>query len=124
VLVLARVVVIICGLLLVGFGLWIAAYGNEGQAGLVIVGLLTAVTGVGLIAVLAFERMRYRSVAGEVPPTVGPPGGEASGEPIDPRFRPTDEVFIDPTSGQTMRVFADPASGERRYRSVNDGPGD
>ena len=34
---------------------------------------------------------------------------------VDPRFRPTGEVFIDPTSGQRMRVVVDPSSGERRY---------
>jgi hypothetical protein len=34
---------------------------------------------------------------------------------LDPRFRPTEEIFRDPRSGQTMRVFVDDATGERRY---------
>ena len=51
---------------------------------------------------------------------------EISGDPemmeamdalLEPRFRPTDEVFIDPTSGRKMRVWLDPRSGERRYRA-------
>ena len=113
---LARLVIIISGLMLVGFGLWLATYGNEGDAGLVIVGLLTVVVGVGLIAVLAFERMRYRSKAAEDPPSVGPPGGDGGDEPLEPRFLRTDEVFVDPTSGATTRVYADPTTGERRYR--------
>jgi hypothetical protein len=112
----ARIVIVIFGLMLVGFGLWIAAYGNEGEFGLVLVGLLTAAVGVIGIGVLAFERMRYRSAGAEVPPTVGPPGGEAPGAAIEPRFRPTSEVFIDPTSGQPTRVYLDPATGERRYQ--------
>jgi hypothetical protein len=33
----------------------------------------------------------------------------------DPRFQPTDEVFLDHRSGRVMRVYADPETGERRY---------
>jgi hypothetical protein len=33
----------------------------------------------------------------------------------DPRFQPTDEVFLDHRSGRVMRVYADPRTGERRY---------
>jgi hypothetical protein len=33
----------------------------------------------------------------------------------DPRFQPTDEVFLDHHSGRVMRVYADPKTGERRY---------
>ncbi len=113
---LARLFAIVCGLLLVGFGLWLATYGNEGEAGLVVTGLLTALIGVGMIGVLAFERMRYHSAAAEPPLPAASPGGEAGGEGLEPRFQSTPEVFVDPTSGRTMRVFIDPQTGERRYR--------
>ena len=113
---LARLVAVALGALLVGFGLWLATYGNEGEAGLVAVGLLTALSGIGLIVVLAFERMRYHSAADEPSLPAASPGGDTSGEVLGSRFRPTPEVFVDPTSGQTMRVFIDPDTGERRYR--------
>jgi hypothetical protein len=113
---LARIVVVIFALMLVVVGLWLASYGNEGDAGLVVAGLITALIGVIGIAVLAFERMRYRSAATEVPPTVGSAAGETPGALLDPRFRPTDEVFVDPSSGKRTRVFADPDTGERRYQ--------
>jgi hypothetical protein len=112
----ARIFVVIGGVLLIALGAWIATYGNEGDAGLVVVGLLTALVGVIGIGVLAFERMRYRSAAAEPPGPLVSPGGETPGEALEPRFRSTPEVFVDPTSGMTMRVFADPATGERRYR--------
>jgi hypothetical protein len=112
----ARLVTILVGVMLVALGLWIAIAENEGQLGLVLLGLLTAAFGVIMIGVLAVERMRYHSAAAEVPQTVGAPGGEPTDAPIDARFRPTDEIFVDPTSGRTMRVYADPATGERRYR--------
>ncbi len=112
----ARLVVIIGGVMLIALGLWIAGYGNDGDQGLVVVGLITAFFGVGCIVVLAFERMRYRSAAAEIPRSAGPPGGEAPGEPLEARFQATSEVFVDPSSGKTMRVFADPATGERRYQ--------
>jgi hypothetical protein len=70
--------------------------------------------GAVLVVGAAIERLRYRSEAaeraGEAP---GPGGGEAGA--LDPRFRPTDEVFLDPTTNRRMRVYVDPASGERRY---------
>jgi hypothetical protein len=112
----ARIFAIVSGLLLIAFGLWLATYGNEGEAGLVVTGLLTIVIGAGLIGVLAFERMRYHSAAEEPPPPAVSPGGDPTGEALEPRFRPTPEVFVDPTSGRAMRVFIDPQSGERRYR--------
>lgn len=112
---LARVVVILGGLLLIGFGVWLATAGSEGDFGLVLVGLLTAVIGVACIAALTVERIRYRSDAAETPAWGGPPGGETPGASLEARFRPTSEVFIDPSSGRTMRVFSDPDTGERRY---------
>ena len=45
----------------------------------------------------------------------GPGGGETPGGPLEPRFRPTAEVFVDPTTGHRMRVLVDPRTGERRY---------
>ena len=64
---LARLFVVVFGGLMVIFGLWLATVGNEGDLGLVIVGLLTALFGAMGIGVLAFERMRYRSAAAETP---------------------------------------------------------
>jgi cytochrome c biogenesis protein CcdA len=112
----ARLFAIVCGLLLIGFGAWLATYGNEGEPILAVTGLLTAFFGAIMIGVLAFERMRYHSGAAEPPAPAASPGGETAGEPLEPRFRPTPEVFVDPTSGTTMRVLIDPATGERRYR--------
>ena len=68
-----------------------------------------------LVIVAVLERTRYRSEAADranEPP--GPGGGETPGV-VEPRFRPTDEVFVDPTTGRRMRVLLDPRSGERRY---------
>jgi cytochrome c biogenesis protein CcdA len=113
---LARLFVVVAGVMLVALGLWIAIEENQDQLGLVLLGLLMAFMGLLMIGVLAFERMRYRSAAAEVPQTVGPPGGEAPGTALEPRFRPTPERFVDPTSGKTMRVFSDPDTGERRYQ--------
>jgi len=112
----ARLFAIACGLLLIALGAWLVGYGNEGDAGIVVTGLFTIVMGAGMIGVLAFERMRYHSAAAEPPGPGAYPGGESAGEPLEPRFRPTPEVFVDPTSGTTMRVFIDPGTGERRYR--------
>jgi hypothetical protein len=79
-------------------------------------GLWWVAIGAFLVVVVAAERQRYRSAAGERSNAVpGPGGGERPGESIEPRFRPTSEVFIDPTSGHHMRVLVDPDTGERRY---------
>jgi len=112
----ARLFVVVAGVMLIALGLWLATYGNEGETGLVIVGLVTAFFGAAGIVVLAFERMRYRSAAAEVPASPGSPGGEMPGEALEPRFQPTSEAFVDPSSGRTMRVFFDPTTGERRYQ--------
>jgi hypothetical protein len=92
-----------------------------GGLALIGVGLPTAVSGLWLVGtggvlmiVAVLERTRYRSEAAErANAPVGPGGGEP--EPVEPRFRPTDEVFIDPTSGHRMRVLLDSRTGERRY---------
>ncbi len=81
-----------------------------------LVGLEWVAIGAFLVVVVAAERQRYRSAAAERSNALpGPGGGERPGEPIEPRFRPTSEVFLDPTSGHQMRVLADPDTGERRY---------
>ena len=76
--------------------------------GYVIPGIFPAIwmiaSGVVLLIVAVVETMRYHS---------GPGGGEPG--PPDPRFRPTEEVFVDPTSQLRMRVYADSRTGERRY---------
>jgi len=78
-------------------------------------GLQLVAMGAFLVVVVALERSRYRSDAAErVNATPGPGGGEPAGQ-LEPRFRPTAEVFIDPTTGHRMRVVVDPSNGERRY---------
>ena len=39
----------------------------------------------------------------------------AGRRPLEPRFRPTDEVFVDPTSRPADARLAGPPTGERRY---------
>ena len=73
--------------------------------------------GVGgaMLAAGLLERTRYRSTAADVTDQpAGPGGGEKPGG-LEPRFVPTQEVFIDPTSRHRMRVFVDRQTGERRY---------
>ena len=71
-------------------------------------------SGVVLVIVAAIERMRYRSEAAEATRDTPGPGGGEEGRP-EPRFQPTDEVFVDPTTQKRMRVFLDGRTGERRY---------
>jgi hypothetical protein len=73
------------------------------------------VTGGVLMVAAVLERTRYRSEAAErANEPAGPGGGETPGA-VEPRFRPTDEVFVDPTTGRRMRVLLDARTGERRY---------
>lgn len=99
-------------LMLIGIGVIVGVPGLSGAVpGLQLVGL-----GAFLVVAVAIERQRYRSAAAErTNAPVGPGGGEPAGAALEPRFRPTSEVFIDPTSGRRMRVVIDPANGERRY---------
>lgn len=79
-------------------------------------GVWAIVVGLVLIVGAIIERVRYRSDEAErTSAPHGPGGGEPTDQPIDPRFRPTDERFQDPTTRRRMRVYADPSSGERRY---------
>lgn len=73
-------------------------------------------SGAVLLVAAVIERLRYRSLhADRMGDPIGPGGGEPSGAPLEPRFRPTPEVFLDPTTHVRMRVFVDPRTGERRY---------
>ena len=97
--------------MMLGGLLVIVAGGDDTFGGLWLVGM-----GAFLVVVVAIERSRYRSENAERSnATPGPGGGEPAGGALDPRFRPTAEVFIDPTTGRQMRVVVDPANGERRY---------
>ena len=93
--------------LIAGLGLVAAARGE---------GLWLMAFGAFLVALPMIERGRYRSAAAEYSTApAGPGGGEATGETIEARFRPSAEAFVDPTTGRQMRVLLDPRTGERRY---------
>jgi hypothetical protein len=97
-------------LMLAGLAVIVALPGVGAWVGLQLVGF-----GAFLVVVVVIERQRYRSDHAErTNATPGPGGGEPAGS-VDPRFRPTAEVFIDPTTNRQMRVVVDPATGERRY---------
>ena len=109
-----RVTLLVLGVVLLLFGLLLVVSGPEAASG----GLWFIVAGSVIVLAVAFERSRYRSEAADrqyAPP--GPGGGDPPEAPIEPRFRPTDEVFVDPTSGHRIRVYLDSRSGERRYRA-------
>jgi hypothetical protein len=109
---LVRGALVVIGVLLMLGGLVLIAGGTE----LALPGLELVAMGAFLVVVIAIERSRYRSDDAERSnATPGPGGGEPAGTGLDPRFRPTAEVFIDPTTGHRMRVVVDPATGERRY---------
>jgi hypothetical protein len=104
-----RAAIIVLGILMAAGGLLAASVGGGIGA------LWLTVMGVVLVIAAFVERQRYRSEAADQPfePT-GPGGGEPIGT-LDPRFRPTEELFVDPTTRHTMRVHVDPRTGERRY---------
>jgi hypothetical protein len=111
----ATVVRVVIGL--IGFGLMVAGLltfflGGPG-AGL-FAGSWLVLTGVILVVAVLIEVGRYRSQQAERERlTPGPGGGEPG--PLEPRFQPSDEVFVDPTTERRMRVWVDPRTGERRY---------
>ena len=106
-----RVIVAVIGTLIALIGLGIVSTGG----GIVGGGLWLTVLGVAIVVAVVVERQRYRSEAADRTfDAVGPGGGEPIGS-LEPRFRPTDELFVDPTSGERMRVHVDPRTGERRY---------
>jgi hypothetical protein len=109
-----RGALVVLGLLsmLAGLAIIVAVPG-VGIAGLQLVGF-----GAFLVVIVTIERHRYRSGTAErTRAEPGPGGGEPAGGALEPRFRPTSEMFIDPTTGLRMRVVVDPSSGERRYIS-------
>jgi hypothetical protein len=98
-------VMVLAGFVVIGGGGVTAAW-----PGLWLVG-----SGGVLMVVAVLERVRYRSEAAERDNApAGPGGGETPGA-VEPRFRPTDEVFVDPSTGRHMRVLLDARTGERRY---------
>jgi hypothetical protein len=104
-----RVVLGVVGFLLALAGLAASA------AGAGISGLWATIMGAVLVVAVVIERQRYRSEeADRAFDASGPGGGEPTGT-LEPRFRPTDELFVDPTTGVPMRVHVDPRTGERRY---------
>lgn len=113
-LLIARGLVVLGGILLAAMGiLLIASEPRFPIAGLSLLG-----GGLVLIVAALIERMRYRSaVADQTAAPHGPGGGEPTDQPMEPRFRRTDERFIDPTTSTPMRVWIDPDTGERRYRA-------
>ncbi len=72
-------------------------YGALGPLGLILVAaiLITAATAAGLAMGGRARRLRSH---------------------VEPRFRPTGEVYRDTRTGAVTRVYQDPATGERRYR--------
>jgi hypothetical protein len=108
----ARLLIVCIGLLLFLSGLLAVASGPAMASS----GIWAVVVGLVLVIAAFIERSRYRSAEAEQSGAgYGPGGGEPVSEPLDPRFRPTDERFEDPTTRQRMRVWTDPTSGERRY---------
>ena len=72
-------------------------YGAETRAG-----ARAALEGLPLLEVTTRRGRRARRRHGE-------------GEPVQPHWVATDEVFRDPTSGRVMRVWVDPTDGTRHY---------
>ncbi len=104
-----RVILAVIGVLLALAGLAASA------AGAGISGLWATILGACLVVAVVIERQRYRSEeADRAFEPSGPGGGEPTGT-LEPRFRPTDELFVDPTTGIRMRVHVDGRTGERRY---------
>jgi hypothetical protein len=107
-----RALVLLVGVLMVLGGF--ATHGLDAGAG-ALSGFWLVVSGGVLIVAAVLERTRYRSEAAErESKPAGPGGGETPGA-VEPRFRPTDEVFVDPTTQRRMRVLLDSRTGERRY---------
>lgn len=112
--IMVRVVVgAVGGLMLIG-GLALIAGGSVAGLG----GIWLIIGGAVLLIGVIVETSRYRSQAAEQAKLSPGPGGGETG-PLDPRFRPTDEIFVDPTSSRRMRVYVDARTGERRYVAEN-----
>ena len=107
-----RIVIGVIGVLLIlgGIGLGVAFAGSGGIFG----AFWMILSGAVLVIAVVIERTRYRSQAAEQEQLSPGPGGGETG-PLEPRFRPTEEVFVDPTTHHRMRVYMDARTGERRY---------
>lgn len=107
-----RGALVVVGILMMLGGLsTIVVLPNDAPGGLWLIAM-----GAFLVVVPLLERQRYRSEAAEKAREMpGPGGGESPDGALEPRFRPTAEVFVDPTTGHRMRVLVDPRTGERRY---------
>ncbi|MFL5779552.1 MAG: hypothetical protein ACJ761_11515 [Chloroflexota bacterium] len=104
-----RGALLVLGSVLLAGGLVAAVAGGLGP----VVALWLVGNGLFLVVVVLFERRRYRSEAADRR-SAAFAGDEPAGSD-EPRFRPTDEVFIDPTTQRRMRVLLDASTGERRY---------
>jgi hypothetical protein len=112
--IMVRVVVgVVGGLMLIG-GLALIVGGSVAGLG----GIWLVIGGTVLLIGVIVETSRYRSQAAEQAKLSPGPGGGETG-PLEPRFRPTDEIFVDPTSSRRMRVYVDARTGERRYVAEN-----
>jgi hypothetical protein len=89
---------------------------GAGGADAIFSGVFSIAIGAGLMIAAVLQRSGYRSEAAEKDSSAPGPGGGEHGQ-IEPRFMPTNEVFIDPTSHFRMRVYEDPRTGERRYKA-------
>ena len=99
-----------------GVLLMFAGIATAASPGGIIAALPVFLGGAAIVVGVSIERMRYRSDTLDRDfPSVGPGGGEPPSEGVEPRFRPTEEVFVDPTTARRMRVLLDPSTGERRY---------
>ncbi len=109
-----RGLILILGVLIALGGITAIAFG--GPSG--IAGIWAVIVGIVFIVAPLIERTRYRSAQAELSQGApGPGGGEPTDQPMEQRFRRTDERFIDPTTHVSMRVWIDPDTGERRYRA-------
>ena len=93
------------GLAAIGVG------GPDAVSGVFVVAIASVIM---VVAVL--QRSGYRSEAAERGRAEPGPGGGEDGY-MEPRFMPTNEVFVDPTSHLLMRAYEDPRTGERRYKA-------
>ena len=79
-------------------------------------GVVAIAIGAVVMIAAVLQRSGYRSEAAERSNIEPGPGGGEDGY-LEPRFAPTDEVFVDPASRLLMRVYEDSRTGERRYRA-------
>jgi hypothetical protein len=107
-----RVLAFVFGLLM-----FIGGLAGIGAGGAEVPSVVFAIAiGAAVMIAAVLQRSGYRSEAAERSHVLPGPGGGEDGY-VEPRFAPTDEVFVDPTSQLLMRVYEDRRTGERRYRA-------